>query len=181
MFKTHDTALLVIDLQAGMFDGRAVPAMPGGPALLGRIRQILDKARAAGAPVIFVRHGGGAGHLLEPGSPGWPIAAELGRRDDEPVIDKAFPDSFRETGLQAALEARGIRTLVICGAQSEYCIDTTVRRASSLGYEIVLVQDGHGSWGNDVVAADQVIAHENKTLGAAFARLAAADEIAWSR
>ena len=57
-------ALLVVDLQRGMFNGERLPPIHAGEALLARVRALIAQARGTGVPVVFVRHGGGPGHLL---------------------------------------------------------------------------------------------------------------------
>jgi nicotinamidase-related amidase len=56
------------------------------------------------------------------------------------MIKKETPDAFHKTNLHQKLKSKGIEKLVIAGLQTEYCIDTTCRRAYSLGYEVVLVR-----------------------------------------
>ena len=68
------------------------------------------------------------------------------------------------TNLQELLVSRGIADLIICGLQSEFCVDSTVRRAMALGYPVVLVADGHSTFDNGVLSATQISAHHNKTL-----------------
>ncbi len=66
----------------------------------------------------------------------------------------------------------GANRLIVVGAQSEVCVDTTCRRAFSLGFDVVLPADGHSTWDNDVLTASQIIAHTNRTLAQWFVRLA---------
>ena len=172
-----DTALLVIDVQNGMF-AEDDPVYQGAE-LLAKIGDLLAKARAADVPVIYIRHNGGSGHPLEPGSTGWPIHAAIGPADGEPVIEKATPDSFHETTLQAELEARGIVKLVVAGIQTECCVDTTCRRASSLGYQTTLVRDAHSTWDSRTLSAAQIIAHHNDALNGWFVTPKPASEIAF--
>jgi nicotinamidase-related amidase len=122
----NDTALLVIDVQQGMF-AEDDPVYQGA-ALLETIGGLLARARAAEVPVIYVQHNGGPGHPLEPGSEGWPIHSAIAPALGEPVVGKATPDSFHETRLQTELEARGIVKLIVAGIQTECCVDTTCRR-----------------------------------------------------
>jgi nicotinamidase-related amidase len=174
---SSDTALLVIDVQNGMF-AEDDPVYQG-TELLAKIGDLLAKARAAQVPVIYIQHNGGPGHPLEPGSAGWPIHPAITPADDEPVVGKATPDSFHETTLQAELEARGIVKLVIAGIQTECCVDTTCRRAASLGYQTTLVRDAHSTWDSRTLSAAQIIAHHNEALDGWFVTPKPASEIAF--
>lgn len=167
---SEDTALLVIDVQVGMF---AEPDLPNrAPELLATIRSLLDRARAVQVPVIYIQHGSDrAGHPLQLGTPGWPIHPAIAPLEGEPVVGKRTPDSFHETTLLAELEARGIRRVVLTGLQTELCVDTTCRRACSLGYDVVLVADGHSTWDTERLKAPQIVAHHNAILGDWFATL----------
>jgi nicotinamidase-related amidase len=80
------------------------------------------------------------------------------------VIHKRACDAFFETTLDAAVAAAGIQQLVICGCMTQYCVDTTVRRAVSLGYDVVLAADGHMTADTDALRFEQVIAHHNALL-----------------
>jgi len=172
---SSDTALLVIDVQNGMF----VEDDPvhQGAELLDRIGDLLAKARAAQAPVIYIQHNGGPGHPLEPGGAGWPIHPAIAPAAGEPVVGKATPDSFHETRLQDELEARGIVKLVVAGIQTELCVDTTCRRAAGLGYQTTLVCDAHSTWDSRTLSAAQIIAHHNDALNGWFVTPKPASEI----
>jgi hypothetical protein len=129
-----DTALLIIDVQMGLFDD----ADTRDRAVLERIATLLERARATRTPVIFVQHDGGPGHPLEAGTPGWRIHPAVTPLDEEPIVRKRASDSFYKTRLQHALDARGIMRLVVVGAMTEYCVDTTCRRALSQGYDVTI-------------------------------------------
>jgi len=175
---SNEAALLVIDVQRCMFE--ASPPAHGCGALLARIGSLIDRARAAGVPVIFVQHCGSEGEVHEPGTEGWEIHPSVAPAPDEVVIQKRHPDSFQGTALRAELQARGINSLIITGLQTEFCVDTTCRRAYSLGYDVILIQDGHSTWDTDDLTARQIIAHHNVVLGSWFAVLKAADEVEFS-
>jgi nicotinamidase-related amidase len=162
-------ALLVVDVQRGMFESALIPPVHGGELLLARVGELLARARAAHTPVIFVQHAGGAGDPLEPGTPGFELHAALARRPDEPVVVKRFPDSFQDTELAARLAALGVRELVVAGMQTEFCVDTTCRRAFSLGYQVTLAGDAHATWPSPVLSAEQIVAHHNQLLAMGFA------------
>ncbi len=172
----NDTALMIIDVQKGMF----LEEWPiyRGPELLNTLKDLLSRARAAGMPVIFIQHDAtDPADPLLPGSPGHPIHPDIAPLPTEPVIRKLHPDAFQGTSLQAELEARGIRKLIIAGIQTEFCVDTSIRRAYSLGYEVTLVQDAHSTWDTEHLTAAQIIAHHNLTLSGWFAKLTSAAEV----
>jgi nicotinamidase-related amidase len=165
------TALLVVDLQFGMFNGEEIAPIHAGDALLARVQVLLAQARAGGVPVLYVRHDSGTGRLLERGTAKWQIHPAIAPAPDETIVDKRTPDSFHETTLSAELAAIGAKRLIVAGAQSEVCVDTTCRRAFSLGFDVTLVSDAHSTWNNAVLNADQIIRHTNETLGGRFVRL----------
>lgn len=159
----HTGAVLtVIDAQVGLLEG-PTPAY-GRREILARIRDLLAQARADNAPIIFVQHDDDPGGPLEPGSPGWQLHPDLPRRVGEPVVRKRACDAFFETSLQREIDAHGCSHLVVAGLQTEYCIDTTCRRAVSLGYDVTLVADAHTTTDSAVLAASQIIAHHNNLL-----------------
>ena len=79
-------------------------------------------------------------------------------------IRKTTPDAFLRTELESVLRGAGVEHLVVCGMHSEFCVDTTTRRALALGFPVTLVSDAHTSAGNAAISAQQVIAHHNATL-----------------
>ena len=155
------TALLIIDVQQGLCEGEG--AAFESPQVIARINIVSAKARAAGAPVIFIQHESPSGYLeFETGA--WQLAQGLHIEPADLRIRKTTPDSFLRTDLQDVLKQHAIKNLVICGMHTEFCVDTTTRRALALGYPVVLVADGHTSAGNAYLSASQVIAHHNATL-----------------
>jgi len=154
-------AVLVIDVQHALCTGEYAVFEAGN--LIGRINDVLEKARAAATLVIFIQHESPDG-ILDYGSDGWRLADGLKVLPSDLVVRKTASDAFHETELQAVLQERGIGELVICGLQSEFCVDTTIRRALSLGYPVTLVADGHATMDNDVLTATQIARHHNVTL-----------------
>ena len=156
-----DSALLIIDVQVGIIDGLRAYR---GREVLEQINKLLSKTRASNVPVICIQHDGEQGHPLEVGSSGWQIHPDIKPREDNLIIHKRASDSFFETTLQSELEARGIKHLVVAGCMTEYCVDTTSRRAISLGYDVTLVSDAHTTIDNKLLSAAQIIAHHNALL-----------------
>lgn len=172
---SNDTALLVIDVQVCNFEESA-PVYRSGD-LLSKISSLIARARAAGVPVVYVQHCGPEGAIDEPGTPGWEIHPAIAPIEGDVVIQKRHPDAFQETDLQRELESKGIEKLIITGIQTEYCVDTTCRRAYSLAYDVTLVKDAHSTWDTEHLTTPQIIAHHNEVLGGWFATLREAKEI----
>jgi nicotinamidase-related amidase len=156
MSAKTDTALVVIDTQVGIIE-----TAYRGKEVVENIGTLIAKARAAGVPVIYVQH---HDPYLETGTPEWQIHPAITPQEGEPVVHKQSPDSFHSTTLQQELEKRGIKHIVVVGAQSNFCVDTTSRRAVSIGYDVTLVGDAHTTEDNAVLTAEQIIAHHNNTL-----------------
>ncbi|WP_394939415.1 isochorismatase family protein [Psychromicrobium sp. YIM B11713] len=153
-------ALLVIDAQQAMVDGSYAGELFNRDAVLSNIALALQKATAAGAQVVFIRDkdvAGGSGA-------GFEVAAELVQPAGSVTIDKSNNNAFTRTLLGPFLEQRGIDHLVICGFQSEYCIDTAVRAAVGRNLSVTLLEDAHSTVDSPVLSAEKIIAHENETL-----------------
>lgn len=155
------TALLIIDVQQALCHGEYAAWDSG--RILANINAVAARARAADAPVFLIQHDEPDGPLAA-GSAGWQLADGLDTAASDLRLRKQASDSFHNTDLHAQLQQRGIDNLVICGLQSDFCVDTTTRRAMALGYPVQLVADGHSTVDNDVLTAQQIAAHHNVTL-----------------
>lgn len=150
------TALLVIDVQAGV-----VRPCLDGQQVVDRIDGLVERARAEGAPVVWVQDE----QDFPSGSDDWQLAAPLVRHDAEPLIRKTYRDAFADTDLHLVLADLGVSRLVVTGAQTDYCVRTTAQRAAAEGFDVTLVEDAHtttdADWGGTVITAADVIAHTN--------------------
>src|SRR6476660_85961 len=147
---SHNSALMVIDVQVGILE---VMRAYRGSEVLDRINELLAGARGAQLPIIYVQHDGEAGHPLEVGSDGWQIHPAIKPHAEDLIIRKQASDSFFETRLQQELAARAVNHLIVAGCMTEYCVDTTVRRAVSIGYDVTLVADAHTTIDNKRLTA----------------------------
>jgi nicotinamidase-related amidase len=154
-------ALLIIDVQVGLVELTPTEVKD---SVLSNIAALLAKARSSGMKALFIQHDGPKGHPLEVNTAGWAIHASVLPRKGEPVIRKRASDSFFETRLAEELENGGIEHLIVVGGMTEYCIDTTCRRAITLGCDVTLVADGHLTHDTPVLTASQIIAHHNLVL-----------------
>lgn len=151
-----NSALVVIDVQTGVVDGAHER-----DAIVANIADVVEQARAADVPVVWVQHE--ADHLPR-GSEAWKIVPELRPAEPEPIVEKHYGDAFEETELEATLADLGVGSLVIVGAQTDECIRCTLHGALARGYDALLVSDAHTTkdqteWG--APPPDVIIAHTN--------------------
>ncbi|NWJ40634.1 MAG: cysteine hydrolase [Geothrix sp.] len=135
-------ALLLIDIQNDYFPGGAM-ALVGSPEAGLQAGGLLTAFRAQRLPVIHIQHLAlrpGATFFL-PGTPGAEIHPGVAPLPGEPVFQKHFPNSFRETPLLEHLRGLGATELVVAGMMTHMCIDTTVRAAFDLGFTCHLAGD----------------------------------------
>jgi nicotinamidase-related amidase len=153
-------ALLVIDVQVGVVAGAY-----NRDAVIANIAALVDRARAAKVPVVWVQH---SDAQLAQGSPAWEYVSELQRLESEPLVHKTFGDSFEGTNLEQVFAAASVGHLVVTGAQTDACIRSTIHGAFTRGYDVTLVGDAHttedlSEWGAPSPAL--VIAHTNLYWG----------------
>lgn len=152
-------ALLIIDVQNGMFQkGEEVFR---GDSLLQNLNELLTRARSLGIPIFYVQHNG---KQLEYRTSSWEIHSSITPNEEDTIIQKTTPDSFFKTSLDEKLKKQGIEHLIIAGIQTELCVDTTCRRAFSMGYKVTLVSDTHSTWASKELTAEQIINHHNSLL-----------------
>jgi nicotinamidase-related amidase len=151
-----NTALLVVDVQNGVVGGAHER-----DAVVANIDTLVEKARRAQVPVVWVQH---SDEQLARDSDDWRIVPELTPGDAEPLVEKHYGDAFEDTTLETVLSGLGVGRLVVAGAQTDECVRSTLHGAVVRGYDATLVSDAHTTedltaWG--APPPDQVIAHTN--------------------
>jgi nicotinamidase-related amidase len=140
------TALLLIDLQNDYFPGGNMELV-GITRAATRAGEVLAAFRQAGRPRFHVQHlaqGPGA-TFFRPDTAGVEIHPSVRPLPGEPVIQKHYPNAFRDTGLKEALTGAGVGEVIICGAMSHMCIDATTRAAFDYGFECTVIHDACAS------------------------------------
>jgi nicotinamidase-related amidase len=134
--------LLIIDIQRDYFPGGAYPLVEP-EAAAESARRVLDGFREAGDEVIHMKHVWDApdAEFMKPGTEGIEIHPAVQPADGELVLEKASPNSFVETALEAELRRRDTEGLVVAGMMSSMCVDATVRAAADLGFSPTVVHD----------------------------------------
>ncbi|MFT4413667.1 cysteine hydrolase family protein [Fredinandcohnia humi] len=154
------TALLVIDAQVGLLEGPSIGPVYEKDKVLEVMQTVIRNARELDIPVIYFQDlDVGEDNLKEQEIHPMlaPLATDL-------LFKKKATNAFYMTNLQEALTELGIAHLVVIGCKTEYCVDTTSRSATVLGYDVTLVADGHSTTDNKVLSAEQIIAHHNCNL-----------------
>jgi nicotinamidase-related amidase len=176
-------ALIVIDVQRAFDQWEAAGKRRNNPQALARIVDLLNAFRACGAPVFHIRHQGThPNSAFLPGGTGYPVKDEARELAGEPVIVKQVNSAFIGTDLEARLHAAGITTLVICGATTNHCVETTTRMAGNLGFDARLVRDATWTFDRigpdgDAHSAEEIHAMTLANLNGEFARIVSAAEV----
>lgn len=141
---TPDAALVIIDQQKAIDHPKWAAHGPrNNPDAEQVIARLLAAWREAGRPIFHVRHESSnpesSYYALGPGSPFKPEAMPL---PGEAVIVKRVHSAFIGTDLERRLREAGIGTLVVAGVITNNSVETTVRMAANLGFDVRLVEDG---------------------------------------
>lgn len=153
--------LLIIDAQQELMDGnQESAAVFNKEQLIRNINLVIEKAAESGVEVVFVRDV----DVAEGKGKGFQIHNEIKVPMDVKIFDKAATNAFHGTGLLDYLRSQNIKHTVIMGCATQHCIDSAVRTATISGMDVTLVGDGHSTTSNDILSAEQIILHHNKTL-----------------
>ncbi len=177
-----NTALVVVDIQNDYFSDGRMPLV--GPLEASRqAARLLDHFRRAEWPVIHVQHIAvrpGATFFL-PGTPGVDFHANVRPLPDEPIVQKNFPNSFRDTPLLDVLREKQVNRLVICGMQTNMCVDAITRAAADYGFECIVAADACAArnltFEGHLVPAEQVHYAFLAALNGSYAKVLMADQI----
>ena len=122
------TAFIIIDVQNIL-----VETGFEAEKLLEKIAYLQDQARKQQIEIIYMQHIETPEALT---SEDWQLSPLLKRQADEKVFQKRYNSIFKETGLKEYLDQQGIEQLVLCGMQTEYCVDTSVKVGFEYGYKL---------------------------------------------
>ena len=152
-------ALLVVDMQQGLFSSEQ--SRYRSASVVANINLLIDFCHQESIPVVFIQHDGPIDDVLEPQTDGWQLLPQLHRQPNDHLIRKSACDAFYRTGLQPLLHSLGVSRLMISGCATDFCVDTTIRAAASLDYQLIAVQDAHTTADRPHMSASQIIEHHN--------------------
>ncbi len=131
-------ALLVIDLQKAVVEDAVDVA-----GVVSRVNSLIREARRMATPLIFIQHQEEGDPKMTPGAPSWEFVDTLDYRSGDVLVHKKYRDGFAATELKETLLARGATEVVVTGAQSDYCVQTTALAALAQGFDVTIVRDAH--------------------------------------
>lgn len=152
------------------------PVFYGLDTVINKLENLIGKARSKGIPVFYAQHHNPGGHPKF-GSANWEILPQISPLDGDGLVDKTTPDIFLNTNLDHRLKEREVKRVIIGGIQTAECVDTSCRRAFSLGYEVVLIKDGHTTFDTPILKAEQIIAHHNQIIANWFGKVIESEKI----
>lgn len=160
--KGKDSIFIVVDTQRGVIAGKR-----GTERVVRNITEAAARARSVGMTVVWVQH---EDDTLVKGSETWSLAEGLTPLEGDLFIGKRYNSSFEETELDAILRKRGIRTVILAGAATNWCIRATAYGALDRGYNLVILSDAHTTGNLDIpggpsIPAEFLIAELNVALG----------------
>ncbi len=151
MKKIYD-ALLVIDLQNGVCHGDTT--ICNLEKLIAHVNERIEFYAKQNRPIIYVQH---CDEWLVPGEAAWQIIPQL-KQAEAYMIQKTHASAFYQTNLQEVLTGLHVNTLELCGAQTEYCVDATIKVAHSLGYDLKMFPQTTTTFANQYLSAEDTIA-----------------------
>lgn len=152
-----DTALLVIDVQRGLFE-KGTPIYRSSE-LIRNIQSLIARAREANAPVVFIQHS--SERDLVKNSDSWQLHLEMTPLTSDHLVSKEHGDAFEGTDLGPLLESLQIRQVVITGLVTHGCVKASCLGALQRGYQVVLAQDAHSSYSQK---AEELVQTWNRKL-----------------
>lgn len=181
-----NTCLILVDFQNDYFPGGSMELV-GIENAAANALVLLNEFRKAKSPIIHIQHISarpGATFFL-PETDGARINKLVMPKENETVVVKNFPNSFRSTSLSEILEKEKISSLVVCGAMSHMCIDATIRAAFDLGFSCVVAEDACATkdliFKDKTIKASDVHASFMAALSVPYARVISTKEIVESR
>jgi nicotinamidase-related amidase len=180
--SSSGTALIVVDVQRAFDEWEAAGKRRNNPQAVARIAELLAAFRTSNAPIFHIRHASmRPNSSFAPGASGYPVKDEAREIEGEPVIVKRVNSAFIGTDLEHRLRAADIKTLVICGATTNHCVETTTRMAGNLGFDACLVRDATWTFDRvgpdgDAHSAEDIHAMTLANLNGEFARIVSAAE-----
>jgi nicotinamidase-related amidase len=136
------TALILIDIQNDYFPGGKME-LEGPLQAAKQANELLQCFRDHSLPTVHIQHVSlkpDATFFL-PGERGTDIHDITAHYEGEPLVQKHYPNAFRETNLEELLREWGIERVIVTGMMTHMCVDATARAAADLGFQLIVAED----------------------------------------
>lgn len=165
-------ALVIIDMQEVFFT-EVENYIYHRKQLVENVNTLIDWARTSEIPVIFVQHTDiNPSDEMAKGKLAWELHEGLHRKNNDPIIEKTTWDAFYQTSLEESLTKLEIEQIIFAGAQTEFCLDTTIRAAYSKGYQNNLLVEGtHSTLDSGQLNAEQIMKHHESIWNNRFVQI----------
>ena len=155
------TALIIIDVQNIL-----VETGFQSDKMMDKIFFLQHQARSKGAEIIYIQHmENPEDNALED----WQLSPLLNRKTDEKVFQKKCNSIFKETGLKDYLDKEDIGRLVLCGMQTEYCVDASVKVGFEFNYKLVIPEGAFTTFDGEDASAEKINTFYQKIWDGRFA------------
>ncbi|MGT2767962.1 cysteine hydrolase family protein [Streptococcus ictaluri] len=131
-------------------------------------QEAIGTARQKSIEVIYIRH---HDEELPLNSKEWEIPANLSPLDGERIFEKRFNSIFKETDLHCYLKEKGIKKLCLMGMLTNYCMDTSIKVAFELGYEVFVLENGTTTFDDDNIPASLLVDYHERIWADRFAQV----------
>jgi nicotinamidase-related amidase len=176
------TALVLIDIQNDYFPGGEME-LEGTHEAAQMARRLLNRFRERGLPVFHVQHLASrpGSTFFVPGTAGVKFDELVAPLAGETVVQKHFPNAFRETSLLDCLRGGGVEELVFAGMMTHMCVDATVRAAFDFGFSCRVAHDACATRAlcrdGETISARQVHGAFLAALDGTYAGVASVEEV----
>ena len=152
--------LLVIDTQKLI----VTDALYAFERFVQHVTTLIEQARLHGVEVIYVRHDDGEGCELTKGTAGYDIYEAFQPMAHEKIFDKTLNSAFKASGLLEYLQEQEETTLMICGLQSDYCIDANVKCAFEHGFNVIVPSYANTTVDNAYLSGEESYRYYNEFM-----------------
>ena len=128
------------------------------------VKTLIAAARENNVEVIYVRHDDGNGTELTRGTEGFEIYAGFEPKQGEKIFDKTVNSSFKDTGLLEYLKEKDVRTVVVVGLQTDYCIDATIKCGFEHGFKMIVPENANSTFDNAFMTGEQSYKYYNEFM-----------------
>ncbi len=167
-------ALMIVDMQTALVEAEPYNRV----TVIENIKVLLNTCRKKCLPIIYIQHDGGNGDELEHGSAGWAIYKEIAPMPDEKIFEKQHNSAFRKTGLHEYLQEIGVKNVILCGMQTEYCLDVTCKVAFEYEYEVTIPESTTTTFDNAFASGkDLAEYYESKIWNNRYAQVVSMEQV----